>query len=273
MTRTREFHKMATPGFDELVAAADAEPFQGWDFSRLHGRMTQTELPFRYLDEVRRIGDVASMLDLGTGGGEVLAEIAPFSARTFATEAYRPNALIAARRLQPLGASVILVEGAPENYATVKTPALDSPALPFRSAAFDLVIDRHESYLPIEVFRVLRPGGRFLTQQCGGSQFAELNDLLGLPRPRYESWCLAQAVSQLRAVGFEIVREQEAFATTTFRDVGAIVYFLKAVPWQIAGFDAVNFRDPLRAIHDRIEAAGPLAVSAHYFLVECVKPA
>ncbi|MFZ1888631.1 MAG: hypothetical protein WAU33_11405 [Candidatus Binataceae bacterium] len=266
---------MATIGFEELIAASDSAPFQGWDFSHLHGRMTQAPLPFHYLDEVRHLSNLASnlaMLDLGTGGGEVLAGFAPFSARTFATEAYLPNALIAARRLRPLGASVVLVEGAPENYASLKTPALDRPALPFRGAAFDLVIDRHESYLPAEVARVLRSGGRFLTQQCGGSHYCELNDLLGIPRPPYESWRLAEAVTQLRAVGFDIVQEKEAFGLTTFHDVGAIVYYLKAVPWQAPGFEAKNFLEPLRAIHDRIERGVPLAVRAHHFFVECAKP-
>lgn len=264
---------MAATRFEELIAAADVEPFTGWDFSHLRGRMTQAQVPFHYLAEVRRLSNVASMLDLGTGGGEVLAELAPFSARTFATEAYAPNALIAARRLRPVGVSVVLVEGAPENYATLETPALDRPALPFRSAAFDLVIDRHESYLPAELFRILRPGGRFLTQQCGGSHYCELNDLLGIPRPRYESWSLAKAVTQLRSVGFDIVQRKEAFAQATFEDVGAIVYFLKAVPWQVPEFKATNFVEPLRAIHDRIERTGPLVVRAHHFLVECAKPA
>jgi hypothetical protein len=32
-----------------------------------------------------------------------------------------------------------------------------SPLFPFRDGAFDLVIDRHEAYLSIEVFRVSRP--------------------------------------------------------------------------------------------------------------------
>lgn len=264
---------MATTRFDDLIAAADAAPFAGWDFSHLRGRLTQAPVPFHYLDEVRRLSNVSSMLDLGTGGGEVLAGLAPFAACTVATEAYPPNALIAARRLVPLGVTVVFVEGAPENYATMRTPSLDMPALPFRNAAFDLVIDRHESYLAAEVARVLRPGGRFLTQQCGGSHYCELNDLLGIARPRYASWSLANAVAQLRTVGFDIVQAKEAFPQATFHDIGTIVYFLKAVPWQAPGFEAKNFLDPLRAIHDRIEHAGPLGVRAHHFLVECAKPA
>jgi SAM-dependent methyltransferase len=164
---------MVLDRFEELIAQADRQSLQGWDFSYLNGRMVEESLSFDYLAEVRRrLDDVASMLDLATGGGEVLSQLAPFPGRTVATEAYAPNAPIAARRLRPLNASVVLVEGAPENYSTTATPSLGIPALPFRDGSFDLVIDRHESYLPAEVFRVLRRGGRFLTQQCGGSNHA-----------------------------------------------------------------------------------------------------
>ncbi|MGH7778695.1 MAG: class I SAM-dependent methyltransferase [Candidatus Binataceae bacterium] len=263
---------MATNRFDELIAAADAAPFAGWDFSHLRGRMIEEPMPFDYLDEVRRVNRVASMLDLGTGGGEVLAQLAPLPARTVATESYPPNAIVAARRLRPLGAQVVLVEGAPENYSTVETPVLDRPALPFRSESFEFVIDRHESHLPAEVYRMLRPGGRFITQQCGGTHFSELNDLLGLPPPRYEAWSLAGALKQLRAVSFKILQAKEAFAKTTFRDAGAVVYYLKTVPWQVPDFKADDYLKPLRAIHDRIENTGPFTVRAHHFLVECVKP-
>jgi hypothetical protein len=35
----------------------------------------------------------------------------------------------------------------------------------------------------------------------------------------------------------------------TFSDVGALVYFLKAVPWVIKDFDVRRFQDVLEALH------------------------
>ena len=139
---------MALEGFDELIAAAERERFEGWDFSRLAGRLVEAPPAFDYLGAVggRRAG-VERMLDLGTGGGEVLSKLAPFPATTIATEAWPPNAVLAMRRLTPLGASVVLVEGAPENWETIEAPLRAWPALPFADGAFDLVIDRHE-FLP-----------------------------------------------------------------------------------------------------------------------------
>ncbi|HEV2364914.1 MAG TPA: hypothetical protein VGS12_12035 [Caulobacteraceae bacterium] len=235
--------------------------------------MLEEPLAFDYLAQVRgALTGVMALLDLGTGGGEVLSALAPLPATTVATEAYAPNAFVAARRLAPVDGHVVLAQGAPENWSTLATPVLNRPSLPFRDAAFELVIDRHESYLPAEVLRVLRPGGRFITQQCGGSHMAALNDLLGIPRPPYADWRSEAAVAQLAAAGFEVILAREQFTATRFADVGAIAYYLRAVPWQAPGFRAADHASSLRAIHERIQAEGPLAVPAHHFLVEARRP-
>jgi SAM-dependent methyltransferase len=259
--------------FEALIAAAELEPFEGWDFSHLEGRLVESPPPFDYLAAVRaRMPGAGAMLDLGTGGGEVLSELAPFPPLTIATEAWGPNAPVAARRLGPLGARVVFAEGAPENWETLATPLRNAPALPFRDQAFGLVIDRHESYLPAEVFRVLRPDDWFVTQQCGGTHHADLNDLVGLPRPRYAAWGLAAAEAQLRAVGFVDIAGHEAFGETRVHDVGAIVYYLRALPWQAPGFRASEHLPALRALHAQIMANGPLTICGHHFLVEARKP-
>jgi SAM-dependent methyltransferase len=262
-----------TADFEALVDAADRAPFAGWDFSWLDGRMVEDPVSWDYLAHVRRqLTGVASMLDLGTGGGEILSQLAPLPALTVATEAYLPNAFVAARNLVRLHARVIAVEGAPENYSTLSTPETNVPALPIRDRSFDLVINRHESYLAAEVFRVLCPGGRFITQQCGGRNYAGLNDLLGLPPPRFESWNLSHARAQLQAVGFELLDAREQFTRVRFHDVGAIVYFLKAAPWQAPDFAIPKFRQRLAQVHTQIENAGPIAIQAHHFLIEARKP-
>ena len=135
------------------------------------------------------------------------------------------------------------------------------------------MIDRHEAYLSAEVFRILRPGGKFLTQQCGGTNFLELNNLLGVPRPSYEPWCLEAAKAQLQSAGFEQVSGRERVHTTLFRDVGAVVYYLRTVPWQVPEFTVSKHLESLREIHLQIETSGQLKIRAHHFLVEAVKPA
>ena len=70
------------PTFDELVQEALTAPFEGWDFSWLEGRKTKLTLPWNYVAKVRaRMHSIASMLDMGTGGGELLASLTPFPPR------------------------------------------------------------------------------------------------------------------------------------------------------------------------------------------------
>jgi SAM-dependent methyltransferase len=269
--------------FEDLITDAARAPFEGWDFAWLDARMVESPLSWDYVAQVgrvrRRLTSFASksILDLGTGGGEILSQLSPFRALTVATEAYPPNAIVAARRLKPLGAHVVAhvvaVDGAPENYTTLATPTTNTPAIPFRDRAFDLVLNRHESFLPAEVFRILRPGGFFLTQQCGGTNCAGLNDLLGLPPPRFESWNLSNARAQLQSVGFEILDAREDFTTVRFHDVGAIVYFLNAAPWQAPDFDLHKSRQLLAELHAQIEKSGPLKIKGHHFLLEAKRPA
>lgn len=260
--------------FDALIAEAEQAPFEGWDFSHLAGRLVEPPPPFDYPAGVRgRLAGVWAMLDLGTGGGEVLAGLAPLPPLTVATEAWGPNVPVAARRLGPLGGRVVFAEGAPENWETLASPRTSAPALPFADGVFDLVINRHESYLPAEVFRVLRPGGWFVTQQCGGTHHGDLNDHLGLPRPRYSAWGLAPAEAQLQAVGFVDIAGREAFDDTQIHDVGAIVYYLRALPWQAPDFRAADHLRQLRELHEQIAANGPLTIRSHHFLVEARKPA
>lgn len=265
---------MAKASFEDLLVDADRAPFEGWDFSSLESRMIEDPLSWDYIAQVRRrLTGVASMLDLGTGGGELLSQLSRFPKLTVATEAYAPNVIVAARRLNPLGARVIAVEGAPENCTTLDTPRTNTPALPFRARAFELVLNRHESYLAAEVFRILRPGGCFITQQCGGSNYVGLNELLGLPPPRFESWNLPNAQAQLRAAGFEVHDAREQFTTVRFHDIGALVYFLKAAPWQAPDFEVGKFRTRLAQLHAQIEKDGPITVQGHHFLIEATRPA
>jgi len=59
--------------FEELVAEAVRQPFSGWDFSYLQGRMESGDPQWDYAALVRRrLPGVRALLELGTGGGEFL---------------------------------------------------------------------------------------------------------------------------------------------------------------------------------------------------------
>ena len=117
--------------FDRLVAEAEAASFSGWDFSWLDGRWIDSSPPWDYRQRVlAALPGVQSLLDMGTGGGEMLASLAPLPPDAWATENYPPNMPIARGRLEPLGVHV--------------ATGVADEALPFPDERFDLVINRHE---------------------------------------------------------------------------------------------------------------------------------
>ena len=262
---------MSDSQFDTLIEEAEQTSFSGWDFSYLHGRLRHEHPSWDYAALVRaRLPGVSALLDRGTGGGEFLAGLAPLPPHTVATEAYAPNVAIARARLAPLGVDVVAVAGTPDNVEIVTGAGLGT--LPFAGGSFLLVIDRHESYFPVEVYRILAPGGVFLTQQVGGAHHQALNRLLGAPDKAGTAWNLAFAAAQLAAAGFQIIDQREEFPETEFLDIGAVVYYLKAVPWQVPDFTVDAYRDRLFALHERIETEGSLRIPGHLFYLEAIRP-
>lgn len=245
--------------YEQLVRAALEADFQGWDFGWLAGRLVQDDPPWDYVEIVRaHLPGTRSLLDLGTGGGELLAGLAPLPEDTHATEAYPPNQAIAQARLAPLGVTV---------HATK-----DQPELPFEDAQFDLVVNRHESYAPAEVRRILKPGGIFITQQVGGLDNLELNQALedNLSFP-FVNWGLAGALNGLYEADFHILRAEQTALRSSFKDIGAVVYYLKAIPWQVADFSPQTHRERLLKLHNLIERQGEFITTAHRFLIVAQK--
>jgi hypothetical protein len=256
--------------FALYVAEAMQAPFTGWDFSYLQGRLAEEKPTWDYAERVRaRFAGVTSLLDMGTGGGEMLASLVPLPVRTAATEGYPPNVEIARARLAPLGVTVSAIEGAPDNIHIV--PGAGIGSLPFPDRHFALVINRHESYYPAEVHRILESGGAFITQQVGGDYYQELNRLLGAPNRSGTAWNAEFAVHQLEDAGFRIVEAREEYPETVFRDIGSVIYYLKAVPWQVPDFAVDAYRTQLMSLHEQIEADGNLRIPGRLFYIEAAK--
>jgi SAM-dependent methyltransferase len=241
-------------GYDELVAEALATPHQGWDFAPLRGRVVEEPLPWSYEHLLReRLPGAASLLDLGTGGGELLSGLAPLPPRTAATEGYPPNLPFARRRLEPMGIKVVAVG--------------EDDALPFPDGSFAVVASRHESYDPHEIRRVLAGDGLFVTQQVGGRNLEELNRTLGAPPPTDHDWDLARATTALAEAGLAVTWSEETRVRTTFHDVGALVLFLRIVSWQVPDFDVDRYAERLHVLHEEMTRGRPLVAHAHRFVL------
>jgi ubiquinone/menaquinone biosynthesis C-methylase UbiE len=244
-------------------------PFTGWDMSYLAGRriMIRPSETWDYSATViAALGTSHAMLDMDTGGGEFLASLPSRPPLTCATEGYTPNVEVARRRLEPLGVQVYDVAG--------------DAHLPFADGRFDLVTNRHGAYDPREIWRILESGGLFITQQVGSQTNRRLHELLGhtaepaapnAGQGRSETWNLAVAVRELKDAGLYILEQREEFPITRYFDVGAIIYYLKAIPWEIPDFSVDAYFPRLLAIHELIRADGYVDIPFHQFFIRARK--
>jgi SAM-dependent methyltransferase len=247
--------------FEELIADAVAVPVEGWDFSWLDGRATEERPSWGFQRLLsRRLAEVSAALDLHTGGGEVLAGVEKFPPTMAATESWPPNAARATRLLHPRGVVVLLTR--------------DEPPLPFADNSFDLVTSRH----PIavwwnEIARVLRPGGTYFAQHPGPATAVELIEAVLGPMPDLGAHMepSVQAV-QAQAAGLQVVDMRIEKLTAEYFDIGAVVYFLRKLIWEVPDFTAEPYLTRLRALHEHIEAHGRFVTHPTRVLVEARKP-
>ena len=239
----------------------EQQPFSGWDFSYLDGRMVVEQEPWSYLDRAAELmRRSSSVVDLDTGGGEQLLTLRDhWPAKVVATEDYPPNYELASARLASAGATV------------VRAAVSDTAAMPFADGEFDLVLNRHAAFNAHEVARVLAGGGSFLTQQVHGMWAWDLLAAFDA-EPRWPDATPAKYVPLLEAAGLTIAHAEEWEGRLAFTDVGAIVYYLKATPWEVPGFTVKTHLPYLLALQRRLDAGGDLAFHAALYLIEATKP-
>jgi len=243
---------------DREAARARLEPFvekarrfSGWDLSAIAPRNVDPGPPWDFEQVVRSFSAHSrAALDLGTGGGELLATLRPaLPRRMVATEPWVVNAPVAFRRLSPLGVEVVRAE---------------STRLPFRNASFDLILDRHEEFSPDEVDRLLEPGGRFVTQQVGRSNWHELRRYIlrmtdfGDLRSGY--------VRDLKRRGFDVESREHEFRVA-YPALGEFVFLLCIAPWEIPDFAVDRDLGALLAFEADCTTEDGLVVTECRFLV------
>ena len=242
-----------TQGYDELVGEAVGVPMTGWEFAWLDGRALGSEPSWSYPAVVRPLLRRAhSVLDLDTGGGELLAELAPLPPHTVAVESWAANTPVARDRLTPYGVSVVT-------------------ELPGGEDEFDLVLSRHGRLPADDIARLLRRGGTVVSQQVGSEDLADLNAALGAPKPHLKQWNADVAVAALEAAGLQVTDVREERPALAFHDVGAVVYQLRAVPWQIRDFQTQRYDRGLRRLDALIRTHGHFTATAHRFLIQATR--
>ena len=243
--------------FHDLWKKEEQTSFSGWDFSYIHRRMKEENPPWNYSAEAKMlIKNATAVLDMGTGGGEILSTLGPFPKHTIATEGWPPNVPVARKKLEPLGIKVIAVD--------------ESGKLPFEDGEFGVVLNRHSAFDEKEVFRILRKHGIFFTQQVSGNNLQDLIKEFGVDT-KDKDWNADIEKRQLEKVGFKVEIAKDWKGKVEFNDVGAIVYFLKAIPWIVNDFSVNKYLPILEKLQRKINSGERLIFTETRFLIKARK--
>ena len=246
-----------------LLAAWKAEEaaahIHGWDFSHIDGRCTEQALPWDYRTVIGEyLRPDMMLLDMDTGGGEFLLSLGHPCCHTAATENYPPNVDLCRKVLLPMGVDF--------------RPADGGQNLPFDAGSFDMVLNRHGDFHVGEIFRVLRPGGLFITQQVGAENDRELAELLcGKTEIPFPGQHLSATAEKFENAGFTILRGEEAFRTIRFFDAGALVWFARIIQWEFPGFSVDTHLENLLNAQRILEEQGSIDGTIHRFLLAAQK--
>jgi SAM-dependent methyltransferase len=215
---------------------------------------------WHYFDRVaERAAGCSSLLEVEAGVGRMIGSLPVIPRVAVATEGFPPSVAAAAPRLRARGVPLVVT-------------AQRRPGLPFASEAFELVVSRH----PVdpwwqEIGRVLRRGGSYFAQHVGPDSLRSLSEFLMGPLPKEAKRDPAVERRGAEAGGLVVRTLAVERPRTAFFDVGAVVYFLRVVPWIVPDFSVAKYRERLSALHDVIERDGAFETTASRMLVEAQK--
>ena len=250
--------------FEALVREGSAVPTEGWDFSWFDGRAIEDRPSWGYAARLAPLYSTAgAVLDLQTGGAEVFAEALtaadPRPATVLATESWSPNLELARQRLAEFGGRVYQIP--------------DDARLPVTDSSVDVVSSRHPTVTRYdEIARVVRVGGTFISQQVVGlATNREIYEFFLGPQDHDPEDGLRLIREGVAAAGMRLDDLRYEATRVEFFDVGALVYFLRKVPWTVPDFTVERYRDKLIEAHAEILQNGAFVSYSRHALVVATK--
>jgi SAM-dependent methyltransferase len=228
-----------------------AMKLEGWDLEFQPEELGPGP-PWSYEQRARELATgCGTLLDLGTGGGEVLSRVLDgLDCNAFATEEWHVNAPVAARHL---GNSASVVRAS-------------SMRLAFPARTFDIVLSRHTAINPGEIERILAPTGRFLTQQVIPDYLHELSATFP-DMTRFPNHFVEYQDSFIEA-GLRIEYAHEYRQPIRFRELGHLVYHLVAAPWAIPNFTVHSHLKGLLQLDQQIRSGQELVFTSGNYIME-----
>lgn len=229
--------------------------FEGWDFSYIKDSWENEVLPWDYAEIVKGyLNPDLQLLDMRTGGGEILLSLNHPYENTAVTEGWKPNVELLKDKLVPLGIKLAVVD---------ETDIMD-----FKDNSFDMIINRHGSFRVEEVMRVLKTDGLFITQQVGNKDGNRLSNMI-IPdyTPKSDGLNVKRATERFRDAHFDILFLEEYYPYQKFFSMEALIYYVKVIEWEYPGFSVESHFEQLLQIYHGLTRDGYVLNDAHRFII------
>lgn len=123
-----------------------------------------------------------------------------------------------------------------------------------------------------EIHRVLQPGGMYFAQHVGPHSLRTLTEFLMGAVPEFSARDVEIERRAAESAGLVVERMTLERTRVAFFDVGAVVYFLRLVPWIVPGFTVPKYRERFRELHETIDRDGTFETTSSRTLVEAHRP-
>ncbi len=213
--------------------------------------------PWDYVSVVRdHLRATDTVIDIGTGGGERLLELSSDARQLLGVDP-DPEVIGRARELAAdKGVTSVHFE------TGTGTEILDR---------FDVVIDRHAPFATTVVHRLLRPGGRFVTQQVGEHNMKNVRESFQLEANAFAPISPEMFVK----AGFIIERFDEYDVDYVIHDMDSLVFWLQALDVahsDFGGFDSERDADAINRLLSTSLTGDGVVTNEHRYLLVAAKP-
>lgn len=191
----------------------------GWDFSQVRSKTEGEQWDF-YDEVARSSSGLEVLLDIGTGGGEKVMEIA--SSFTSIVAIDQSKAMIETAKANQEKSFI-------ENLHFLQASAEN---LPFPDGRFDLASSRHAPFSASEVWRVLKENGIFFSQQVSEADKLNLKTAFGRGQSfdDTDGTLCEKYTKELTAAGFSKVEVFEYDAVEYFERPEDLIFLLTHTP-------------------------------------------
>jgi SAM-dependent methyltransferase len=232
---------------------------RGWSV-KLSNKERETSWGDLYLNVVKpRLNGNEVVLDIGTAEGNRFSRIARYICYGVGIDKNR--------------AFIRLAKKNHRKEKNLEFIVADSMRLPFGSGQFDIVTSRHAPVKMREVYRVLRPGGIFVTQQVLDGDKINLKMIFGRGQGYndHKNALLLRYRREMAACGFTKIRYKISNVPYYFKSKKKLIDFLYKTP-TIPHFSLNRDRELVDEFVARYKSAKGIKSNSRRFLLEGVKP-